>query len=516
MLGWEYPPFISGGLGTACEGLSKALSRLGVKITFVIPRLQGSENATHMNLVDPAALFLRKEAAHEALTGAGQTGGTSHQMAHPIAANGGYSPGLADGSLQTTGSTGVGSTLQAVATVASSTHGLTTIGIPAFLQPYWSEQDYHLALTQVKESKHLSDESEVELADVLAHLGQALTQGDSATHGEGIGPHSLSTPLSAHSQYSNQKGGASAGAHYGDSLFEEVARYTGLVLSAADNLDFDVIHAHDWMTFPAGVALAEKTGKPLIVHVHSLEYDRTGHSGGSQIHQFEQLGTTKADAVIAVSHYTKGVIAQEHGIPEEKIFVSHNGIYPVEALEHYHELKPENEKWVLFLGRITFQKGPDYFIEAAAKVIPHVPDAKFIVAGSGDMLPRLKARVEELGISDSVKFPGFLRGKAVEEAFSNADLYVMPSVSEPFGLAALEAINFDTPALISRQTGVSEVLGHTLKFDFWDVDRMADLIINALQFGELRDDMLESARKELSRIKWDASAERVKEVYERF
>jgi len=501
MLGWEYPPFISGGLGTACEGLSTALSRLGVKITFVIPRLQGSENASHMNLVDPATLLSRENLSKSSKNGL--IGHTSLKMA---ANGGGYIPTTEEAQLPSS-SSGQGSRQ---IPSGSQSGGITTIGIPAFLQPYWSESEYQLALNRVKKTKNLSSESEVELSDVLEHLGHTATSGG-ATLG---GPEEY-TQSSLH-HHSPQQASASAGAHYGDSLFEEVARYTGLVLSAAGNVDFDVIHAHDWMTFPAGVALAEKTGKPLIVHVHSLEYDRTGQSGGSQIHELEQLGTKNADAVIAVSHYTKGVISQEHGIPEEKIFVSHNGIYPMEALEHYQEQKPSNEKWVLFLGRITFQKGPDYFIEAAAKVIPHVPDAKFIVAGSGDMLPRLKARVEELGITDAVKFPGFLRGKAVEEAFSNADLYVMPSVSEPFGLAALEAINFDTPALISRQTGVSEVLGHTLKFDFWDVDRMADLIINALQFGELRDDMLESARKELSRIKWDASAERVKEVYERF
>ena len=432
MLGWEYPPFISGGLGTACEGLSKALSRLGTQITFVIPKLQGAEEAGHMNLVDPEQLM-------------GSVSGTAAAV-------------------------GAGAEIA----------GISTIGLPAFLKPYWGEEEYQQAIEQA------GLEAELALGDKFPGVAGLVSSGA----GKG-------------------------GSHYGSSLFEEVARYAALVLSSAGTIDFDVIHAHDWMTFPAGVALAQKTGKPLVVHVHSLEYDRSGVNGGNPtINEFERLGTSEADSVIAVSHYTKSIIASQHGIDPEKISVSHNGIYPSEAVEHYQMNKPDNEKWVLFLGRVTFQKGPDYFIEAAAKVIPHVPEAKFILAGSGDMLPKLQDRVAELGIEENVVFPGFLRGKAVEEAFLNADLYVMPSVSEPFGISALEALNFETPALISKQSGVSEVIGHALKFDFWDVDRLADLTINALQFGELREDMLENGKKELQKLRWDASAERVQKVYE--
>jgi glycogen(starch) synthase len=194
----------------------------------------------------------------------------------------------------------------------------------------------------------------------------------------------------------------------------------------------------------------------------------------------------------------------------------HNGIYEKTVIRHYEAKHPDWPKHlVLFLGRVTFQKGPDYFVQAAARVVPHVPDVRFVVAGAGDMLGHVQQMTRDLGVEKHFLFPGFLRGNAVEEMFSVADLYVMPSVSEPFGIAALEAINFDTPVLLSRQSGVSEVLEHSLKFDFWDVDRLADLIINGLIHEELRTDMIEMARKELMRLRWDASASKVMDVYKR-
>jgi glycosyltransferase involved in cell wall biosynthesis len=287
------------------------------------------------------------------------------------------------------------------------------------------------------------------------------------------------------------------------------------VLRVCRDNDADVIHAHDWMTFPAAVTLRERMGKPLVVHVHSLEYDRSGRDGiNPRVHSLEQLGLARADAVIAVSHYTKGILCREYGVAQEKIHVVHNGIYEREVRRHYQAKHPDWPKHVvLFLGRVTFQKGPDYFVQAAAKVVPHVPDVLFVVAGSGDMLEQVKRLARDLGVENHFHFPGFLRGNAVEEMFSVADLYVMPSVSEPFGIAALEAVNFEVPVLLSKQSGVSEVVGHSLKFDFWDVDRLADLIINGLKHDELRADMIEMARKELTRVRWDASASKVLDVY---
>lgn len=423
MLGWEYPPHISGGLGTACQGLSEALARRGIEMTFVVPKVYGSEEADHMDLVSPETVIRASPAKeHRKMV----------ERAEPLS-------------------------------------------VPSFLLPYVNAEGYEQALEEYE-------------AIVAAEKGQS-------------GKKQCVT--------------ASGGSHYGSNIFDEVSRYASLVLAAITDYDFDLIHAHDWMTFPAGVALARQSGKPLVVHVHSLEYDRSGSNGNSGIIDIERLGVTESDAIVAVSHYTKGVIQSQHGVSADKIHVSHNGVYSSAAIEHYRANRDPDQKTVLFLGRVTFQKGPDYFVEAAAKVVPHIPNVRFVLAGSGDMLANLQNRVAELGIADRFEFPGFLRGKAVEEMFSQADLYIMPSVSEPFGISALEAISFDAPALISRQSGVSEVIGHTLKFDFWDTDRLADLIINALQFDELRDDMIAMARQELQKLRWDASAERVDNIYNR-
>ncbi len=419
MLGWEYPPHIAGGLGTACEGLTRALARQGVHMQFVMPRVFGDEPAEHMTLVDASAETYTEE---------------------------------------TTGATRI-----------------TRYSVPAALRPYWSESDY---LTETA---------------VLT----ATTNGEGGT--------------------TTVKSRSAGRIHYGGDMFSEVARFTQGVMDVCNDLEFDVIHAHDWMTFPAAVALREHTGKPMVAHIHSLEYDRSGRNGmNARIRGFEQLGLSQADAVVAVSHYTKGIICSEYGINHEKVHVAHNGIYEKEVVQHYQSVHTDWPKHVvLFLGRVTYQKGPDYFVRAAAKVAPHMRDVLFVVAGAGDMLDQIKQLARDLGVEQYFHFPGFLRGGSVEEMFSVADLYVMPSVSEPFGIAALEAINFDTPVLLSKQSGVSEVVGHSLKFDFWDVDRLADLIINGLLHEELRTDMIEMARKELSRVRWDASAAKVMDVYKR-
>jgi len=426
MLGWEYPPHIAGGLGTACEGLSRGLARQGASIHFVMPHVSGEELAEHMTILESAA-------RRPALSAAGPSEGAE----------------------------------------------ISRYGVPASLRPYWSEAEYA--------AECVSDAEEVSAADVV--------------------PSTPDTPPRR----------KPARARYTGDMFFEVAEFTRGTLQVCESLEFDVIHAHDWMTFAAGVALRETSGKPLIAHVHSLEYDRSGREGANpRIWNLEKLGLARADAVIAVSHYTKGIICGEYGVSADKVHVVHNGIYEKAVIRHYEAKHVDWPQYlVLFLGRVTFQKGPEYFVQAAAKVVPHVPDVRFVVAGTGDMLGHVQSLARDLGIEQHFYFPGFLRGNAVEEMFSIADLYVMPSVSEPFGIAALEAINFDTPVLLSRQSGVSEVLEHSLKFDFWDVDRLADLIINGLIHEELRTDMIEMARKELTRLRWDASASKVMDVYKR-
>jgi len=416
MLGWEYPPHMSGGLGTACEGLTTALAQQGVEITFVVPHLTGAERANHMRMIDAPAVDLSPEG----------------------------SPG------------------------AVRTHRVAST-----LQPYQTPAGY----------EQLIDSHRSCVFDILGELIHRA-------HGAGEG-----------------------GGQYGRDIFAEVARYAERVLALGEAEEFDLIHAHDWMTFPAAMLLKERTGKPLVVHVHSLERDRSGEHVNPRIDEIERRGLEAADIVVAVSFYTRSVINQHHGIPLEKIQVVHNGVYTPEVIQPYRRARGWPNKVVLFLGRITFQKGPEYFVEAAAKVVPHVPDALFVMAGTGDMLPRMVDRVKQLGLTEHFYFPGFLRGQEVEQIFSLADVYVMPSVSEPFGIAALEAISFETPVIISRQSGVAEVLEHALKVDFWDTNRLADLLVNALLHEELRADMAAMARDEVRRLRWSAAALKTVDIY---
>lgn len=442
MLGWEYPPHISGGLGTACEGITTGLAKHGVDVLFVVPHLFGGEAAEHMTIVNAL----------------GQTTDEIESV---------RKGGIKDAASQ------------------SAKGRIAKKAIPALLQPYFTPETFKHYVKSLQATAKRS-----RTTGVLGELA-------------GKFPEAFAAEAEAKTSFKQ----------YGWDIFAEVGKFAANVTASLATEQFDLIHCHDWMTYPAGMALAEITGKPLVVHVHSLEYDRSGYNVHQQINQIEAMGVHAAKTVIAVSYYTRNVIHQQHGVPLEKIVVAHNGVYSKDAVHSYRTHKNLHAKVVLFLGRITFQKGPDYFIEAAARVIPHVPDVLFVMAGSGDMLPRCKERVQELGISKHFQFPGFLKGQEVEEMFSLADVYVMPSVSEPFGISALEAIKFDTPVIISRQSGVSEVLSHALKVDFWDVDRQADLLINALLHDELRAEMVGLAREEIKRQHWDAAALKMKEVY---
>ena len=300
---------------------------------------------------------------------------------------------------------------------------------------------------------------------------------------------------------------------YGANLFDEVHRYSESAKEIARNETFDVIHAHDWMTFRAGINAKKVSGKPLVVHVHATEFDRTGGNGVNQhVYDIEHEGLHHADKVITVSHYTKKMVERHYGVNPEKIEVVHNAV----DWDFHNAEAPkisDNDKIVLFLGRITLQKGPDYFVEMAKKVSELVPNAKFVVAGSGDMEARMIMRAAELGIGDKMLFAGFLKGADIERAYKMADVYVMPSVSEPFGITPLEAIKHGTPAIISKQSGVSEILKNTIKIDFWDIDRMADVVAGVLKYPPLRETMSEEGLKELKNINWGNSARKCLEVY---
>lgn len=307
------------------------------------------------------------------------------------------------------------------------------------------------------------------------------------------------------------------GSMYGATLMAEVYRYAGRARDIAKRETFDVIHAHDWLSFLAGVEAKKVSGKPLILHMHATEFDRTGGQGSNEaIHRIEKESLKQADGIIAVSNFTKQKIVDEYNINPNKIEVVHNGVDECdyqEVPERLLELKQNGQKIVLFAGRITIQKGPEYFIRAAKRVLEHKPNTIFLITGSGDMERQMIYEAVNLGISDRVIFTGFLRGDDLLAVYRAADLFVMPSISEPFGLAPLEAIIAGAPVLISKQSGVSEVLTHALKVDFWDIDDMANKILGVISHRSLREVLWGNSRKEIKAITWDAASKKCIDYY---
>jgi glycosyltransferase involved in cell wall biosynthesis len=391
MFGWEFPPFSSGGLGTACYGLTRGLSNNNVAVTFVVPHAR-SAKADYVKLV--AAGGLRK---------------------------------------------------------------VKFKGVESPIEGYMTPEEY----------EH-----------------DVLQQGDAKA------PPKI----------------------YGKNLFKEVERYARKAELIARSEDYDVIHAHDWMTYKAGMRAKMISKKPLVVHVHATEFDRTGGLGVNQrVYDIEREGMHAADAICAVSQFTKNKIVEHYGVPEEKVFVVHNAV----EQRDIKELKKQKNKVVLFLGRITLQKGPDYFLYAAKRALDVDPNIKFVFAGKGDMGPFIIEKAAELGISDKVMFAGFLRGPEIDQAYRMADLYVMPSVSEPFGITPLESMSNGTPTLISKQSGVSEVVTNCLKVDFWDIDEMANKIVATLNYDALHEHLAENGHSEVRRFNWDEPARKCLDVYNR-
>jgi glycogen synthase len=301
---------------------------------------------------------------------------------------------------------------------------------------------------------------------------------------------------------------------YGPNVFQEALLFAEKVKLIAKFEDFDVIHAHDHWTFPAAVAAKKATGKPLVVHVHITEFDKTGGNGVDQrIYDMERQGMEAADLVIAVSNMIKNRLVQSYGVPEWKIRVVHNAAEPTTDIHDYTCKIRETDKVVLFIGRVTLQKGPDYFVEAAKKVLDFDPNVKFVLAGTGDMLPRLIERAAQLGMADRFIFPGFVNREEVMRLNHIADVFVMPSVSEPFGIVPLEAMAQETPAIISKQSGVSEVLDHVLKVDFWDVNDIANKILAVLHYGALNNQLKQHGLVEVRNMTWDKPASSCVSIY---
>ena len=388
MFGWEFPPFNSGGLGVACQGLTKSLSERGFKVTFVMPR--------KLAVSTPHARMIFAESS--------------------------------DVKFRT---------------------------VDSVLEPYMTSKSY---------------------------LRDHTIPGDTI---------------------------------YGRDLFEEVERYKMMGAEIAQEEDFDIIYAHDWLSFGAGVEAKYATGKPLIVHVHATEFDRCGGPNVNQhVYNVEKWGMEEADRVIAVSELTRQIIIKEYGIPAEKVRVVHNGIddstKPAGAgWKRMRSLKASGYKIVLFLGRITIQKGPDYFIRAAARVLERNPKVMFVVSGSGDMEEGMMKLAAQLNISQNVLFTGFLSGGDRHEMYTSSDLFVMPSISEPFGITPLEAMKLGTPVLISKQSGVAEIVQHAMKIDFWDIDEMANKILAVVGYPGLHATLSEYARDEADKITWADAAKKV-------
>lgn len=302
---------------------------------------------------------------------------------------------------------------------------------------------------------------------------------------------------------------------YGDNLLEEMARFAQAVLAIAEHEDFDVIHAHDWTTIPAALALKKATGKPVIMHVHITEFDKTGGDHADpEVYSIEHRGFHEADLVIAVSNFVKQRLINKYYVDPSKIRVVYNSVeFNDKDMGLGRERISEDDKMVLFLGRVTLQKGPDYFIDAAAKVCQLMPNVKFVIAGTGDMLPRMIERAAALGIGHRVIFPGFVSREEGDRLYRMADLFVMPSVSEPFGIVPLEAMKHGTPVIVSRQSGVSEVINHALKVDFWDVEDLASKMVAALSYDPLHQMLSHHGSLEIQSFSWESPAEQCIQIY---
>ncbi|MFH1713115.1 MAG: glycosyltransferase family 4 protein, partial [Candidatus Jacksonbacteria bacterium] len=305
---------------------------------------------------------------------------------------------------------------------------------------------------------------------------------------------------------------------YFEGLLAQVERYGKAAVKIALSHNFDLIHAHDWLTFPAACEAKRISKKRFIAHVHATEFDRAGGFVSPQIYEIERQGLEAADLIITVSNFTKQKIVNHYHINPQKIKVIHNAISADAATP---DLPPREKiglnrknKIVLFVGRLTLQKGPDYFLLAAKKVLEHNPDVFFIIVGAGEMEAQVINQTAMLGIADKVVFTGFLRGYDLERIFRAADLFVLSSISEPFGLTALESLCNGTPVLISKQSGAAEVLNHCLKVDFWDISQMANKILAVLEYNVLQKSLSENGFREVKKFNWDDAAGKCIEIYD--
>jgi glycosyltransferase involved in cell wall biosynthesis len=420
MFGWEFPPHISGGLGTACYGLTKGMAEIeDIDVTFVVPKAFGDEDQSRIKLIGANSIPVTRT------TFTFDEGGKTMEY----------------------------------------------LEVDSPILPYVTEDEFWTL-----KSKRYSRQTKFVETD------------------------------------ENSKIEFSGG--YGPGLLKEIRDYALVARLIAEDNPCDIIHAHDWLTYPAGIAASRATGKPLVIHVHATDFDRSGGDVNPRVYAIEREGMEAADKIITVSNLTRKMVVEKYGIPPEKVVTVYNAVESVNHEKGTLPPKGVNDKVVTFLGRITMQKGPGYFVEAANLVLKKMQNARFVMAGSGDMMNEMIARTAALGIADKFHFTGFLKGNDVNDLFSMTDVFVMPSVSEPFGIVPLEAMQLNVPVIISNQSGVSEILKHAIKIDFWDTYAMADAIYGVLNYTSLAQHFKTAGKTEVEELKWTHSAREVRKVYE--
>ncbi|MFY9515035.1 MAG: glycosyltransferase family 4 protein [Dysgonamonadaceae bacterium] len=412
MFGWEFPPHILGGLGTASYGLTKGLSmQPDMEITFVMPRAWGDEDQSFLKII-----------------GANNT---------PIV---------------------------------------------------WRDVPWETVKERL--GKFMDPQEYYRLRDhIYANFSYI---------------------------YTNDLGCIEFSGRYPSNILEEINNYSIVAGVIARAYDFDIIHAHDWVTYPAGLHAKSVSGKPLVIHVHATEFDRSRGKPNPMVYGIEKDGMDHCDKIICVSNLTRKIVIENYHQPEDKVVTVHNAVDPLNPeIEAIERLAGVPEKIVTFLGRITMQKGPEFFVEAATQVLRKTKHIRFVMAGSGDMLNDMIHMAADRGIADRFHFTGFLRGRQVYEMFKSSDVYVMPSVSEPFGISPLEAMQCGVPCIISYQSGCSEILNYVIKTDYWDVDAIADSIYSLCTYPGISEFLKEEGKKEVDNIKWEYAAQKVRDIYNR-
>ena len=428
MFGWEFPPHIAGGLGTACYGLTKGLAKHDVEVLFVMPSASGDEDQSAVKIINASDISVAEVWGKTDLS-----------------------------------------------RLESFLDKVSFFKVSSGLVPY-IDPELFSSMVEPTEQRNRWEEYE----QFKIHYG---------------GKYKFS-------------------GKYGANLMEEVQRYAMVASAIALENDFDVIHAHDWLTYAAGIAAKKISGKPLVIHVHATSFDRASDNAiDTRVFALEKMGMEAADKIMAVSNLTRNIVINKYGIDPSKVVAVHNAV-DFDEFKQMEVKRGVDDKIVTFLGRITYQKGPEYFIEAANKVLKKCDNVRFVMAGNGDLMNRSIRRVAKLGIADKFHFTGFLRGDDVKKMFAYSDVYIMPSVSEPFGISPLEAMKSNVPSIISKQSGVAEVLSYAIKTDFWDIDAMADAIYGLLKYPALASMSAKCGVEEVNNLKWENAALKMIDVYQ--